>query len=174
MRWLDGLTDSMDMGLGVLHRTSGAGRVDSSLIPQAGASEAEGSSRAGDGQAWTASTGMQAWPACSLGFLKEAAGDGMGAGGRGRGNTRAGLGGARASGGEGGPRQDRGHRGQHREAAKCHIQKLGFTPGGRRARIPLARAESRGHHSCQPRGGWWPRPRCWKLGEKRPDRETWG
>lgn len=32
---------------------------------------------------WTASTGMQAWPGLLTGFLKEAVGDGMGAGGRG-------------------------------------------------------------------------------------------
>lgn len=55
-----------------------------SLIPQGGASEAEGSRQAGDGQTldgqhWNAGVARPA----HRGFLKEAAGDGMGAGGRG-------------------------------------------------------------------------------------------
>ena len=164
---------------------------------------------------WTAGTGMQAWPACSPGFLKEA-GDGMGAGGRGRGNTRAGLGGSRASGGEGGPHQDRGTGvstrrppsvvfrswvlprvaggpgtpvGQGSSGSPIGQGSPGSggpgTPVGQGSpgsggpgtpvdKDPPAQAESRGQHSCQPRGGRWPGPRCWKLGEKRPDRETRG
>lgn len=54
--------------------------------------------------------------------------------------------------------QDRGPQGSAHRATECHIQKLGFTPGGRQAwqtcptRIPLAQAESRGHNSRHP--GW--------------------
>ena len=58
--------------------------MDSSLIPQAGASEAEGSRPAGDGQTldgqhWNAGVAQPAHGA----FLKGATGDWIGAGGRG-------------------------------------------------------------------------------------------